>query len=298
MFISVRGTKMEVTGIIQACVSGLLMGGVYGLVAVGLTLIFGVMKIINFAHGSFLMLGMFITYWAFVLFGIDPYVSVFISFAILFILGVLTQIFLIKPVIDTPPHNPLLVTLGLYLFLDNFALMLWGPDFRTVKVSYATKTFEIHGIIFSFPRLLAFLFAFVVVFGLYFFLKKTDIGKAIRAISEEKTGAMLMGIKVKRINYITFGIGAACVGIAGSFIVPFFRVEPGVGDNFIMMAFVVMVLGGLGNFVGSLVGGIILGLSEALGAMFLPGSLKLMVIMVIFMLVLLFKPSGLFGSKI
>jgi branched-chain amino acid transport system permease protein len=288
---------MEIGTILQATVSGLLMGGVYGLIALGLTLIFGVMKIINFAQGSLMMLGMYVSYWVFVLFGIDPYLSIFISFVILFIIGVLTQIFLIEPIIDTPHHNPLLVTLGLYLFLDNMALLIWSPDFRVTKVSYAAATFMIQDIIFSFPRLMAFLFAFVVAFLLYLFLKKTDVGKAIRAISDEKVGAMLMGINVKRINIITFGIGSACAGIAGSIIVPFFHVEPTVGDRFVITAFVVVVLGGLGNFIGALVGGIILGVCEALGAILLPGSFKLLVIYMIFFLVLLFKPTGLFGRR-
>lgn len=288
---------MEIGTILQSTVSGLLMGGVYGLIALGLTLIFGVMKIINFAQGSLMMVGMYVSYWVFVLFGIDPYLSIFISFVILFIIGVLTQIFLIEPIIDTAHHNPLLVTLGLYLFLDNLALLIWSPDFRVTKVSYAATTFMIQDVIFSFPRLMAFLFAFVVAFLLYLFLKKTDVGKAIRAISDEKVGAMLMGINVKRINYITFGIGSACAGIAGSIIVPFFHVEPTVGDRFVITAFVVVVLGGLGNFIGALVGGIILGVCEALGAILLPGSFKLLVIYMIFFLVLLFKPTGLFGRR-
>lgn len=288
---------MEMVTVIQAAVSGILMGGVYGLIAVGLTLIFGIMKIINFAHGSFMMLGMYASYWVFVLLGIDPYLSILISFGTLFIIGILTQVFLIEPVIDTPAHNPLLITLGLWLFLENLALMLWSPDFRTVKVPYAAKSFTLHGVILSFPRILAFLFAFAVAILLYLFLKKTDIGKAIRAISDEKIGAMLMGINVKKINYITFGIGAACAGIAGSIITPFFHVEPYIGEHFVITAFVVVVLGGMGNFIGSLLGGIILGLCESLGAIFLPGSFKMLIIYLIFLLVLLFKPSGLLGRK-
>ena len=288
---------MEPSMIIQACVSGILMGGVYSLIAVGLTLIFGIMKIINFAHGAFMMLGMYASYWVFIYFRIDPYLSIFISFAILFIIGILTQIFLIEPVIDTPEHNPLLITLGLWIFLENLALMIWSPDFRTVKVSYSAKSFVIHDIILSFPRLLAFLFAFVLAFLLYLFLQKTDIGKAIRAISEEKIGARLMGINVKKINYITLGIGAACAGVAGSIITPFFHVEPYIGEHFVITAFVVVVLGGMGNFIGSLVGGILLGLCEALAAVLLPGSVKLLVIYLIFMIVLLFRPAGLFGKR-
>jgi branched-chain amino acid transport system permease protein len=287
---------MEASGITQAFVSGLLMGGVYGLVALGLSLVFGVMKIINFAQGSFMMLGMYVSYWAFVLFGLDPYASMFISLMVLFVIGFLVQLFLIDPVIDTPEHNPLLVTLGLWLFLDNLALFLWSPDFRVTKVSYAAKTFMVGGIILSLPRLMAFAFAFIVAFLLYLFLKKTDMGKAIRAIQDEKVGAKLMGINVDKMNHITFGIGAACAGIAGSVITPIFHVEPGVGDTFVITAFVVVVLGGLGNFMGALVGGLILGVFEAMGAIFLSGSLKMLIIYLIFFLVLLFKPTGLFGT--
>ncbi len=288
---------MDLSTVIQACVSGILMGGVYGLIAVGLTLIFGIMKIINFAHGAFMMLGMYASYWVFIYFRIDPYASIFVSFSILFLIGVLTQILFIERVIDTPEHNPLLITLGLWIFLENLALMIWSPDFRTIRVPYAAKSYVLYDIIFSFPRILAFLFAFFFAFLLYLFLKKTDTGKAIRAISEEKIGAMLMGINVKRINYITLGIGAACAGVAGSAITPFFHVEPYIGEHFVVTAFVVVVLGGMGSFIGSLVGGIILGLCEALAAVLLPGSFKLLVIYLIFMIVLLFKPAGLFGKR-
>ncbi len=287
---------MELATIFQALISGLLMGGVYGLVAVGLTLVFGVMRVINFAHGSFLMLGMYISYWSNVYFGIDPYVSIVITIIILFAIGVFIQAFLLNKVMEAPEHVPLLVTLGLWLFIDNLALLLWGPDFRTVKVSYATKTFVLGDIVFSYPRLLAFGFAFLISYLLYLLLKKTDLGKSIRAISDEKIGSKLMGINVNMVNCITMGVGAACAGIAGTLIVPFYHMEPGVGDSYVVTAFVVVVLGGLGNFVGSLVGGIILGICEAMGAILLPGSMKILVTYLIFFLVLLFKPTGLFGT--
>lgn len=289
---------MDLTAITQASVSGILMGGVYGLMAAGLSLIFGVMGVINFAHGSFLMLGMYTSYWAFVLLGIDPYLSILVSLVVLFIMGSFVEISLIKPVIGGHEHGSLLVTLGLWLFLDNMALFLWSPNFRTVKVAYGTRIFVFHDITFSFPKLMAFFFAFAFSFLLYLFLKKTHIGKAIRAISDEKIGAMLMGINVKRMNWITFGIGIACAGIAGSIILPFFHVEPAVGDHFVIMAFIVVVFGGLGSFIGSLLGGLVLGLFESWGAFFLSGSLKLLVTYLIFLLVLLFRPTGLFGKKV
>jgi branched-chain amino acid transport system permease protein len=284
--------------LLQSIVSGILMGGVYSLVAIGLTLIFGVMKIINFAHGSLMMLGMFTTYWLFVLLGIDPYLSLFFSIPILFILGVIIERFLIAQVLDAPEHNQLLLTLGISLFIENFALFIWTPNFRTLNVQYIKKAATVGTIMISFPKVIAFLFAIILTTLLYYFLKKTDLGKAIRAASEEKEGALTVGINMRRIYYVAFGVGAACVGAAGTLTAPFFYVNPHVGGIFVITAFVVVVLGGMGNFIGAFVGGIIVGLAESVGAAFVPGQLKQLIIYFIFILVLLFKPQGLFGRRV
>jgi len=283
--------------LLQSIVSGILMGGVYGLIAIGLTLIFGVMRIINFAHGSFMMLGMFTTYWLFIVLGIDPYLSLLISIPLLFVLGLIVERFLIAQVLDAPEYNQLLLTLGISLFIENFALFLWSPNFRALNVPYVKKTATVGTLMISLPKVIAFLFAIFFTVLLYYFLRKTDLGKAIRASSEEKEGALTVGINLRRIYYVAFGIGTACVGAAGTLIAPFFYVNPHVGGVFVITAFVVVVLGGMGNLIGALVGGLIIGLAESLGAAFLPGQLKQFIIYFIFILVLLFKPEGLFERR-
>ncbi|WP_424236877.1 branched-chain amino acid ABC transporter permease [Bhargavaea ginsengi] len=283
--------------IIQSMIDGILMGGIYGLVAIGLTLIFGVMKVINFAQGAFLMLGMYVSYWAFTLMGINPYLSIFLSAAVLFVVGAFVQKTVLSRMMDAPEHNQLLVTLGIMLIIENLALIMWSPNFRSVELGGITQTLRIGEIGINTPKLIAFGFAIGLTVLLFWFLRNTLTGKAIRATSIDRQGASLVGINTSRINYIAFGIGAALAGVAGSLITPFFYTSPDVGATFILKGFVVVVLGGLGNFIGALVGGLIIGVSEALGGVFLPGSLKELMTYLIFILVLLVKPNGLFGGK-
>jgi branched-chain amino acid transport system permease protein len=283
--------------LLQAVVSGLLLGGVYGLVASGLTLIFGVLRIINFAHGAVLMLGMYASYWLWVWASLDPYASVFLTAPLFFVVGAAIQQIVIEPNRAAAEHNQLLLTLGLALFLENLALVLWQGDFRTLRVPYANASFVIGEALVEVSRLVAAGGAVLIALALFFFLRLTDVGKAIRALSEEREGAMLVGIDVGRIRAVAFGIGSACAAVAGALITPFFYIAPDVGESFNIMAFVVVVLGGMGNFLGALLGGLIVGLAESLGAAFLPGSLKQFVVFVIFVLVLLFRPEGLFGGS-
>ena len=282
--------------LLQAVVSGLLLGGVYGVVASGLTLIFGVLRIINFAHGAVMMLGMYASYWLWVGLGVDPYLSVLLTAPAFFVLGMGIQRVVIEPNRAAAEHNQLLLTLGLALFLENLALVLWQGDFRTLRVPYANASFVIGDALVEVSRLVAAGGAVLIALALFVFLRRTDVGKAIRALSEEREGAMLVGIDVARIRAVAFGIGSACVAVAGALITPFFYIAPDVGESFNIMAFVVVVLGGMGNFIGALVGGLIVGLAESLGAALLPGSLKQLVVFVIFVLVLLFRPEGLFGG--
>jgi len=282
--------------LLQGTVSGLLLGGVYGLVACGLSLIFGVLRIINFAHGAVMMLAMYTTYWLFALCGIDPYLSILITAPLFFIVGMLIQRTVIEPNRFAAEHNQLLLTLGLALFLENLALVLWQGDFRTVRPTYAGASFMVGEALVEVPRLAACGAAIVLAVVLFAFLRTTDVGKAIRAVSEEPEGAMLMGIDIGRIRAVAFGIGSACVAVAGALVTPFFYVAPDVGESFNLMAFVVVVLGGMGNFVGALFGGFIVGLAESLGATLLPGSLKQLIVFALFVLVLLLRPAGLFGS--
>ncbi|MBC7356493.1 MAG: branched-chain amino acid ABC transporter permease [Desulfomicrobiaceae bacterium] len=281
----------------QAVVNGILIGGVYSLTAVGLNLIFGVMKIINFAHGSLMMLGMYIAYWSVTLLSVNPYVALVFVLPALFLIGVLIQRFLIQPIIQAPEHNQLLLTLGVSLFLENLALFLWSPDYRVLSTPLANVNFYFADLSFSLVRMLAFLIAMACSVALFLVLTKTDLGKAIRAASEEREGALLMGIPVDRIYLTAFGMGAACAGVAGAAITPFFPVYPHVGGLFVITAFVVVVLGGMGNFFGAFMGGLIIGVAESVGAVFLPGSMKAIVSFVIFILILLFKPKGIFGGR-
>jgi len=278
-------------------VSGLLLGGVYGLVASGLTLIFGVLRIVNFAHGAMMMLAMYSSYWLFALGGIDPYLSIAVTAPLFFLLGLVVQKVVIEPNRRAAEHNQLLLTLGLALFLENLALVLWQGDFRTVKSAVSGASFVLGDALVDVSRLIACGGAVLVAVVLFVFLRTTDVGKAIRALAEEPEGAQLMGIDVGRIRAIAFGIGTACVAVAGSLVTPFFYVAPDVGESFNLMAFVVVVLGGMGNFIGALLGGFIVGLAESLGAAFLPGSLKQLVVFIIFAVVLLLRPEGLFGTR-
>jgi branched-chain amino acid transport system permease protein len=284
------------TLVIQAFVNGILIGSIYALVAIGLALIFGVMNIVNFAHGSLMMMAMYVSYWLFALLKIDPYLSMFATIPFLFFSGLLIQRFLIDYVLEAKHSIQILLTVGLSLFLDNLALFLFSPDFRAISVSYQTYSIVLRGIIINYPQMIAFFLATVLTFSLYIFLKKTIIGKAIRATAVEKEGAILVGINTRQIYYLTFALGSACVGAAGAAVLPFFYCSPNVGYAFIIPAFVVVVLGGMGNFWATFVSGLIIGVAENLGAIFVPGSLKQMVMFVIFILVLLFKPRGIFSK--
>lgn len=283
--------------ILQATINGILIGGVYSLVAVGLNLIFGVMKIINFAHGALMMLGMYIAYWSFTLFKINPYLSLLVAIPCLFLLGAVLQRFLIDPIIDAPEHNQLLLTLGVSLFLENLALFLWSPDYRITATPLADINWYVGELSISLVRVLAFGIAMLCNALLLVLLTRTDMGKAIRAASQEREGAVLMGIHVRRIYMVSFGLGAACAGVAGATITPFFPTFPHVGGLFVITAFVVVVLGGMGSFSGAFAGGLIIGVAESIGAIFLPGSMKAIVSFTIFILILLFKPTGLFGAR-
>ena len=284
------------TVIFQALVSGILNGGIYALVAIGLTFIWGVMNIVNFAHGSMMMLGMYISFWLFTLLGIDPYLSLLFSIPTLFFFGMATEKYLVQPVLEGQPFIQVVLTMGLMLLLENLATIFFTPDYRAVTVSYGSSTFAIGGIRVHVPRLLATIAALLITGILYVFLKKTDLGKAIRAASQQKEGAMLVGIDVRYVYAVAFGIGTASVGAAGSLVIPFFYAEPHVGLVFLTIAFVIVVMGGFGNFIGALISGFIIGIIESLGGIFMPGSTKHVITFGVFILLLLFKPLGLLGK--
>ncbi len=288
---------MDSTFVVQSLLNGLMIGGVYSLVAIGLTLIFGVMKVINFAHGALMMLGMYASYWIATLLQFNVYATIAFVLPLLFIVGVLFQRFLISPIMNAPAHNQLFLTLGVMLFLQNMAVYLWTPDYRVLRTPYTNINFYFGDIAISLVHILAFIMAIVFSGIMYVILHKTDLGRAIRASSEEPVGAKLMGININRIYWITFGIGSACAGVAGTAVTPFFPIYPYVGDIFVLTAYVVVVLGGLGSVFGAFVGGLIIGMADSIGAMILPGSMKSVLSFVIFIMILLFKPTGLFGRQ-
>lgn len=281
----------------QAILSGLLVGAVYALVAVGLNIIYGVLDIINFAHGAMMMVAMYITYWLFVLAGIDPYASALVTGPVLFLFGVVVYRYLLDPMRGKATQNQFLVTLGLSLVLVNLAQVLFKADFRTIEVAYRSEVIRLGAAALQLPKVLTCIAAVVAVVALFWLFQRTRIGKAIRATAQNQDGAALSGIDVRKMYTIAFGLGAMCVGIAGSLVTPFFYIAPHVGDLFNIASFVVVVLGGLGSMFGALLGGLILGVAESLGAALLPGSLKEVVMFVIFLGVLFFKPTGLMGQR-
>jgi len=278
----------------QVAVSGLLLGGVYALISIGLTLIFGVMRVVNFAHGEFLMIAMYATFWLFELYGLDPYISIFIVTAALFLVGLLTQAAIVRPVLRGSPAMQIFATVGLSIVLQNAALVLWKADYRSVDTAYSKAVLSLGPLQVGLSRLVAFLVALAITIGLFYFLKKSYLGKAIRCVAQDRTAALLMGINISRINLITFGIGTALVGVAGAILMPIYPTFPTVGTYFVLIAFVVVVLGGMGNVTGAFLGGLIIGLVEAFSGFYVP-ALKEAIYFVVFILVLLIRPTGLFG---
>lgn len=281
----------------QTIVNGLFTGGIYALVAVGLTLIYGVMLITNFAHGEFLMLGIYVAFWAYTLFGIDPYLAIPIAALLVFALGALIQRGLVQRVLDAHPLNQIVLLVGVSTLIVGLVQVFFGAEPRSIHVSYETQVWAALGLRFSIPRTVAFAASLIISFGLYAFLRFTRVGKAIRAVSQSRTAALLMGIDIKAIYMLTFGIGTAITAIGGVLLAPNNKMIPTMGSSYSVIAFVVVVLGTMGNFVGALLGGLIIGVVEAFAGFFLGGDVKIVASMLIFILILLFKPSGLFGRK-
>ncbi len=288
---------MDATIIASAAINGLLLGGIYTLVASGLTLIYGVLHIINFAHGSMLMLAMFGVYYLLTLLGIDPYLSIFIMVPAMYVFGYLLYKGLIGRLSSGKDENILLVTLGLSILIENLALMFFKGDSRTILVSYSDRMVELGPTLVPLPKLISFVVALLLCIALGLFIQRTDIGRSIRAVAKERVGARLVGIDVDRIFAISYGIGLATLGAAACLMMPIFYVSPSVGHVFVLVAFTVVVLGGMGSFLGAVVGGLIIGLTESFGGLFLGESMGQIGISLIFILILLLRPSGLFGSR-
>jgi branched-chain amino acid transport system permease protein len=279
----------------QVLISGIMLGGIYALVSMGLTMIFGVVRIINFAHGEILMISMYAVYILSASLGMDPYVSILVTIPLFFLVGIIVQRILIQPIQDAPATVKIFSTLGLSMILSNFALMIFKADYRTVNTSYSTSIITLSGVNISVPRLVAFCVALVIALIMYQFLTKTDIGKQIRSVSQNRQAAMLMGVNVKKIYMLAFGLGTALVGVAGSLLMPMYFVYPTIGVLFGSVSFIVVVLGGLGNMFGAFMGGLIIGLVESLTGAYIDPALKEVFYFVIFISILMIKPSGLFS---
>ena len=282
----------------QAVINGLLIGGIYALVSIGVTLIFGVIKIVNFAQGEFVMIGMYISFFLATQFGIDPIVSLIVSMPVLFVVGVLIQHFLIRRVLGLNDLPQIFLTFALSLLILNLALMLLTANYRTVHTWYSDEALHLGGLYIPVAKLIAFVLAMVLSGQLWVFLHTTDLGKAMRAAAQKPEVAMLMGINPNRVFCVALGIALALAGAAGSLLMPFYPAYPMVGQVFVLMAFVAVVLGTLGNVVGALIASLMMGVAESLGIQFVGADSGLIVVFMMLLLTLAVRPSGLAGGRV
>jgi len=301
---------MNLNLLLQLAVSGFLLGGVYSLIALGLSLIFGVMKVINFAHGEMMVWGMYIAYTLFIWTGIDPFFSFLVSAAILFILGYLLQRTVVNRILDFPEAMQVLPLVGMAMVFENSARIIWGPDYISPQSRFALSSLSLGNVMIDVPRFLAFSLAIVITIVVLFFLKKTDMGKSIRAAADNRIGALLVGKDINKIYAVCFGIGTACVGTAGGLLVPIMPLSPHIGAPFTMISFIIVILGGMGSLAGAMVGGFIIGIAESIGPELItglfqgvgldlefPNTMKQVVSFFILIVILLLRPQGLFGGR-
>jgi branched-chain amino acid transport system permease protein len=278
-----------------AVVNGLTTGAVYALIAVGLTLVYGVLHIINFAHGAILGAAMFAAYFAFQA-GVDPYVAMIPLALVFFGLGYAAQRLVIGPASHGEERNVLLVTLGLSIVIENLLLAAFSSDTRSIDTSYGFATIQLGPLLLSLPKAIAFGVSCVVGAALWALLVGADTGKAIRAVAKERMGAALVGIDPPHVFAVTFGLSAACLAIAACLLLPVYYVNPRVGETYVLIAFTIVVLGGMGSIPGAMLGGLLIGVVESLSGLFFGDSLGQLGVYLIFILVLLLRPAGLFGA--
>ncbi len=283
--------------LLPALLNGLLTGGVYALLALGLTLIYGVLHIVNFAHGSLLMIAMFGTWLLAERAGIDPYWALPLMTAVMFVIGWAIYAGVIERVARGDDRTILLATLGISVVLDNAALVVFTGDTRTVETPYSFDMTDLGVVMVPTAKLISFGFALALAALLWVFMARTDTGRAIRAVAREPDGARLVGIRPARMFALAYGIGIACLGAAACLLLPTFYVSPGVGGVFVLLAFTIVVLGGMGSFVGAVVGGLLIGVTESVGGLYLGESLGPICVPLVFLAVLLLRPTGLFGAK-
>ena len=287
---------MTIEIIIQAVISGLLMGCIYALIAAGLSLIFGLMGIVNFAHGEHLMLSMFFSFWLWTLLGLDPIFSLPIVLTILAISGILTHYFLIRFILKAKMLVQICATFGLSVFLRSLAQFLWTPDFRNIKNPLIEGRIEVAGIFIGQPQLFASFVCLISFLFLYLFVTKTETGLALQATAQDYQAAETLGINSNKIFALGWAIGLGCVGVAGSMMSNYFFIFPDVGINFALYAFVAVALGGFGSILGSLIAGLIVGLIESLGGLLIDPSYKLLYVFFIYLIIVIYRPQGLFGK--
>jgi branched-chain amino acid transport system permease protein len=281
---------------LQTLVAGVLIGGIYSLIGIGMTLIMGVMGIINLAHGQLMMVAMYITFVLSHYLHLDPYFSLLVAMPSLFLLGMFLQKYLLNPLIKVDsilPENQVLMTVGIGMVLAEIARFIFSSDYKTVQTPYSGSVFFIGKVSFNWAMSIAFIFAVAFTIALFLFLLKTDLGRCIRATAQDKDAATLMGVNSSRITIITFGIGSALVAAAGTLLIPIYYLFPDIGGPFTLKAFIITILGGLGSTVGAIFGGIVLGIAESMGATYIGMGYREMVGFVIFILVLIFLPGGL-----
>ncbi|MDS1137216.1 branched-chain amino acid ABC transporter permease [Nitratireductor indicus] len=284
---------------LQVVANGLMLGGLFAIISIGLTLIFGIIKVVNFAHGEFLMAGMFLTYLITTQLGLHPYASVVVVAPALFVLGAATQKLLIQPLLSArDDHVQIFATVGLSTAMINLALLIFGADIANTPSSGLRSSIQLGPVRILEGQLYILICAALLVVGLEFFLRRTQTGRAIRAVAQNRAAAQLMGINVNWIYVLSFGIGAACVGLASSLVAPLYPTSSTIGTYFVLTAFVVVVLGGLGSIPGAFVGAIIIGLLDSLAGFYIGSDLREAVVFGVFLVILILKPSGLFGTRL
>jgi branched-chain amino acid transport system permease protein len=281
---------------LQAVIDGILLGGVYGVIATGLSLVFGVLGIVNFAQAEFLMIGMYAAFFAWRHLGLDPMLGAFFSLLVGFGLGYLAQRFLVTRVMKAPPASQIFLTVGLLIVIENAALMAFGSEYRSVQTPYQTASFMLGPIFISAPYAFAFGMSLLMSAALWWFLSKTWLGRSIRATAQNSMAATLMGVATKRTYAIAFGLGTGLTAFGGGVILPYLTVSPTIGASFVVLMFTVVVLGGLGSVVGALVGGVVVGIIQSVSALLFPIQLQNLVLFIIFIAVLAFRPQGLISS--
>jgi branched-chain amino acid transport system permease protein len=282
---------------LNVAIGGILTGLVYGLMALGLSVIFGVVRVVNFAHGEMMTIAMYVAITLFAAFHLDPLAMLVPIAAVMFAFGYLLQAGLINRFITRPEHSQFLLLVGIGLIIANVLLIVFGPDAQNVQVGYAFDSFQLGSLIIDATKLYAALGAILVAAALFVFFRYTAVGTAIRACADNYTGALVVGLDVKRLYALTFGLGAACVGAAGTMLLLIFDVTPAVGPSYTLLAFVIVITGGLGSMPGALIGGVLIGLTEAMAGLMFSPSAKSMFSFALLVLVLLFRPQGIMGKR-